>query len=168
MRAVMKFIYCPSCGKKLTEKILGDEGNVPFCEACQSPCFSFSYPCVIVLVVNEDNEIALIRQSYVSATNYICVAGYIKQGQTAEYTAQREVEEELGLEVINVKYIRSYYYEKRDNLMLGFVCKVKKKAFDISCEVDSAKWFEMKEAKSLLRQGSIGIDLLENYLQTNV
>lgn len=160
----MKFIYCPMCGEKLDEKIIGDEGSVPFCVPCKRPHFSFSYPCVIVLVINEDNELALIRQSFVSKNNYICVAGYIKQGETAELTAKREVEEELGLEVISVSYIKSYYYEKRDNLMLGFACKVRKKVFDISSEVDSAVWFAMTEAKSLLRQGSIGYNLLEDYL----
>lgn len=163
---IMKFAYCPVCGKKLIEKIIGDEGNVPFCEACQRPHFNFSYPCIIALVVNEYfNEIALIRQNYVSTENYVCVAGFIKQGETVEYTAKREVEEELGLEVINVRYIKSYYYGKRDNLMLGTVCIVKKKTFDISSELDSAIWCEIEEAKSLLRQGSIGMNLLEDYLQ---
>lgn len=118
--------------------------------------------------MNEENEIALIHQNYVSTVNYICVAGFIKQGETAEYTAKREVEEELGLEVISVNFIKSYYYGKRDNLMFGFVSNVLKKDFMISGEVDSADWFEIKEARSLLRQGSIGINLLEDYLEKNL
>ena len=162
----MIFVYCPVCGKKLIEKIIGDEGNVPFCEACQRPHFNFSYPCIIALVISEHNEVALIRQNYVSTENYVCVAGFIKQGETVEYTAKREVEEELGLEVINVRCMKSYYFEKRDNLMLGTVCIVKKKFFDISSELDSAIWCDIEEAKSLLRQGSIGMQLLNDYLQT--
>ena len=50
--------------------------------------------------------------------------------------------------------------------MLGTVCIVKKKFFDISSELDSAIWCDIEEAKSLLRQGSIGMQLLNDYLQT--
>jgi NTP pyrophosphohydrolases containing a Zn-finger, probably nucleic-acid-binding len=160
----MTFKFCPQCGEKLTEKVVGDEGSVPFCEHCNRPWFSISYPCVIVLAVNEENEIALIRQNYVSTINYVCVAGYIKAGETAEYTVKREVEEEIGLEVIWARFIKSFYYPKCDNLMLGFVCDVKKKDFSISKEVDSAKWFSLQEAVKQLREGSIAHNLLVEFM----
>ena len=160
----MIFKYCPDCGKKLTQKEIGDEGIVPFCDYCNRPLFSFSYPCVICLVMDKSQNIALIKQDYVS-DNYICVAGYIKQGETTEQTAKREVEEEMGLPVLTAKYINSYYYKKRDNLMLGCVCTVEHCDFSISDEVDSAKWFSLGEAETQLRQGSIGKDLLMDYLK---
>ena len=119
---------------------------------------------MICLCVTEDNsEIALIKQSYVSE-HYVNVAGYIKQGETPETTAVREVMEEIGLETVSCKYVGSYYYAKRDNLMLGYVCKVKKGELKLSVEVDSAEWFPLKNAAQLLRQGSIAQDLLNDYL----
>ena len=160
----MTFQYCPSCGEKLIQKECGDEGLIPFCVTCRKPLFSFSYPCVICLIVDENNQIALIKQSCVSE-HYICVAGYVKQCETIEETAKREVEEETGLGVINVKYLNSYYYEKRDNLMFGFVCIVEHSDFSISGEVDSAVWFSIEEAEALLRQGSIGKNLLRDFLK---
>ena len=159
----MKFSFCPDCGSKLLEKECGDEGLVPFCPQCSKPLFSFSYPCVICLVTDENKQIALIKQSYVS-DRYICVAGYVKQGETIENTAKREVEEETGLKVKSVKYIKSYYYQKCDNLMFGFVCHVNHSDFILSDEVESAKWFSINEAQELLRPGSIGKDLLKDYL----
>ncbi|MBQ8569006.1 MAG: NUDIX domain-containing protein [Oscillospiraceae bacterium] len=159
----MKFTYCPDCSEKLSLKEIGDEGLVPFCEKCGRPWFSFSYPCVICLVTDETGEnVALIKQSYVS-DNYICVAGYVKEGENLEYTAKREVSEETGLEVVSVRYVKSRYYEKRDNLMCGFVCTVKKGNFDISSEVDSASWFTLDEAEKRLRKGSIAWQLFREY-----
>lgn len=116
------------------------------------------------IVVDDENNVALVKQAYVS-NNYICVAGYVKQGETIESTAKREVEEETGLQVISAKYIKSYYYEKRDNLMFGFVCIVKHSEFNISGEVDKAEWFSLTEAEKLLRQGSVGQDLMRDYLE---
>lgn len=160
----MLFEFCPQCGKKLSKKEIGDEGSIPFCENCVRPWFSFSYPCVICLVLDSNNHIALIKQSYVS-DNYVCVAGYIKSGESAEQSALREVQEETGLKVASVKYINSYYYEKRDNLMLGFACFVEHADFNISNEVDSACWFDLEESRSILRQGSTAQRLLIDYLE---
>lgn len=160
----MEFSYCPACGQKLTQREVGDEGLVPWCAPCNRPWFGFSYPCVICLVMDGDDRIVLIKQSYVSQ-NYICVAGFVKHGETIETTAKREVEEETGLQVLRVEYVSSYYYEKRDNLMLGFVCHVEPGALHISQEVDKAQWFTLEEAKEKLREGSVGKDLLRDYLE---
>ncbi|MBP1561114.1 MAG: NUDIX domain-containing protein [Oscillospiraceae bacterium] len=160
----MEFKFCPQCGERLVPKLCGDDGNVPFCERCSRPFFPFSYPCVLCLCITEDgSEIALIKQSYVSE-HYVCVAGYIKQGETPESAAVREVMEEIGLETVSCRYVKSYYYEKRDNLMLGYVCKVKKGRLVTSCEVDSAEWFPVKKGQELLRNSSIAQLLLKDYL----
>jgi len=160
----MTFIHCPTCGCKLAQKEIGDEGPVPFCIPCNKPRFNFSYPCAICLVVSEDGEIALIKQKYVS-DKFICVAGYVQQGETVEHTARREVEEETGLAVLSVKYIKSYYHEKSDNLMFGFVCKVKKSEFNISAEVDEAGWFSVNGAREQFKDGSVTKYLLEDWLK---
>lgn len=164
----MDFTYCPQCGERLVSKVCGDEGETPYCDSCKRPFFPFSYPCVICLCVDgERSEIALIKQSYVSE-NYVNVAGYVKQGETPESAAVREVKEEIGLDALSVSYVGSWYHAKSDNLMLGFVCAVKKGELTISSEVDEADWFPLEKARELLRQDSIGMSLLaslpEKYL----
>lgn len=160
----MQFSFCPDCGAALTPKSIGDEGMVPFCDACSRPWFSFSYPCVICCVFNEtEDRVLLIRQNYVG-DRYISVAGYVKQGETIEETARREVKEETGLTPCSVQFVKSYFYEKRDQLMFGFAVRVKAGEIALSCEVDEAKWFSVAEALQRLREGSIGIQLLEDYL----
>ena len=156
----MRFTYCPHCGTKLIKKEIGDEGLIPWCEPCQVPLWDLFTTCVICAVVNEFDEIALIRQDYVSKTNYVCIAGIMKLGESAEDCARREIEEEIGQKVETLRFIASYPYEKKEMLMLGFKATVKKEAFQLSGEVDSVAWFPLSEAPSHLREGSIAWQLV--------
>ncbi len=156
----MHFTNCPKCGDKLINKEIGDEGLIPYCKTCQIPLWDMFITCVICAVINEFDEIALIRQQYVSETNYVCIAGIIQLGENAEETVMREVKEEIGLKVEKIQYIRSYYYDKKQMLMLGFKAKVKKDEFTISEEVDSAAWIPLSKSLSKLKDGSIAWQLV--------
>lgn len=151
----MRFTYCPHCGTKLVLKEIGDEGLIPFCEQCSIPLWDTFTTCIICAVTNEEREVALLRQDYVSTGSYVCVAGVMKPGEAAEEAAAREVGEELGLSVEKLTYIKSYPYDKKEMLMLGYHAEVKKTDFLLSGEVDSAEWMPSEEALEKLREGSI-------------
>ena len=119
---------------------------------------------IIAAVVNECGEIALLRQEYVSATKHVCVAGVMKPGESAEETVVREIGEELGLSVKSTAYVKSYPYEKKEMLMLGFKAVVEKKDFELSAEVDAARWVRFEDALSLLREGSIAWQLVREVI----
>ena len=161
----MHFIYCPYCGTKLTGKELGDEGNIPYCEKCRIPLWDTFTTSIIVAVVNEYDEVALIRQSYVSTTTYVCVAGIMKPGESAEDTVIREVNEEIGQDVESLEYISSYPYDKKEMLMLGYKATVKKQDFKLSAEVDVAEWVGYDRALSLLREKSIAWKLVKAVIE---
>lgn len=160
----MKFTFCPHCGSKAVLKEIGDEGMMPFCEQCSIPLWDTFTTCIICAVVNEKQEVALLRQGYVSATKYVCVAGVMKLGESAEETAAREVAEELGLTVKKLTYIQSYPYEKKEMLMLGFRADVQKADFQLSGEVDAAEWVPFAEALEKLREGSIAWQLVKTVI----
>ena len=122
--------------------------------------------CIIAAVVNEYNEVALLRQNYVSQTKYVCVAGIMKLGESAEETAIREIKEEIGQEVEKLEFIQSYPYEKKEMLMLGFKATVKKKDFTLSKEVDSVEWFPFDEALSHIREGGIAWQLVKTVMES--
>ena len=155
----MKFGYCPVCGRKLEPKQIGDEGEIPYCGDCKRPFFPFSNPCVICLCIAEDGDVLLIKQSY-GIIRYVCVAGYIKSGEDAETAAKREIAEETGLEALGVRFLYSRYYEKHDNLMLAFACRVRKSELTLSGEVSEAAWFTPEDAEKALFEGAYGIDML--------
>lgn len=160
----MHFTYCPHCGTKLISKEIGDEGMIPFCKSCNIPLWDMFTTCIIAAVVNECGEIALLRQNYVSTTKYVCVAGIMKIGESAEETVIREVKEEIGQDVEKLEFISSYPYEKKEMLMLGYKAAVKKQNFELSVEVDSVEWVRYEKALSLLREGSIGWQLVKTII----
>ncbi len=161
----MHFKYCPHCGTKAIMKEIGDEGEIPYCETCKIPLWDMFSTCIICAVVNEQREVALLRQDYVSTTSYVCVAGVMKLGESAEETAKREVKEEIGLNVEELKFIKTYPYDKKEMLMIGFKASVKKAKFKLSGEVDAVRWFSFDEALSQLREGSIAWQLVKAVIE---
>lgn len=160
----MHFTYCPDCGGKLQPREIGDEGMIPYCDNCKRPYWDMFTTSIICAVINEYDEIALLKQNYVSTTSYVCVAGILKLGESAEKTVVREVKEEIGQDVTDLKYIRSYYFDKKEMLMLGYKATVKKAEFCLSGEVDAVEWFPLSEAPDKLREGGIAWLLVKEIL----
>lgn len=136
----MRYKFCPECGSALTDRKAGDEGNVPYCEHCERFWFDSFGSCVIVLVANEYNEIALLQQNYMSTEYMSFVSGYICPGENAEETAMREVEEEIGIKLESLEYAGTHWFAKKELLMHGFIGCAKRKEFVLSEEVDNAIW----------------------------
>ncbi len=160
----MRFTYCPHCGTHLSKREIGDEGRIPYCEKCQIPLWDMFTTSIIAAVVNEYQEVALLRQNYVSATKHVCVAGIMKIGESAEETVIREIKEEIGLDVKELQYIKSYPYEKKEMLMLGYKAVVEKSEFVLSGEVDAVEWVKFENALDLLPEGSIARNLVKTVI----
>ena len=152
----MHYNYCPKCGTKLTDKRAGDDGWVPFCQQCNKYWFDTFSSCSLVLVANEHQEIALLRQSYMSDRYASFVSGYITPGETAEETAVREVKEELGVTIERLEYVGTHWFGKRDLLMHGFIGFAQKTEFTLSSEVDSAEWVYALKAPEIMFLDSPG------------
>ena len=138
---------------------------IPYCESCKIPLWDMFTTCIIAAVVNEKREVALLRQNYVSASNYVCVAGVMKLGESAEETAVREIREEIGQEVQSLEFVKSYPYEKKEMLMLGFKATVRKSALNLSGEVDAVQWVPFDQALEKLRPGSIAWQLVKTVIE---
>ena len=151
----MKFTYCPDCGSLLVPKVIGDEGEVPYCGKCSRPLFEMFSTCVLSVIINKEGELALIKQSYGQQETFVGVAGYMKCGETAEEAAAREITEETGIVPQRVTYLFSAWHEKKGQLMLCFLADADRSAFTLSQEVREAKWFQPEDAKRAVRPGSI-------------
>ncbi len=164
----MHYQYCPLCAEKLIDRRAGDDGNVPFCVSCDRYWFDSFSTCVIILVANEYNEIALLRQGYLSDKHASFVSGYITPGENAETTALREVKEELGLDLEEIHYAGSYWFGRKELLMIGFIGFAKKSDFILSSEVDSAQWVPAMEAPQTMfpdRPGNAMHPLYRQFLE---
>ena len=145
----MIFKYCAECGQKLEDIRCGDD-NCKRCPSCMKIYGSSPFPVVEVLVVNENNEILLLKQDYISKTKWTVVSGYINDGETIEEAVVREVKEETGQNVKSCQYISSYYFSPKQLIMIGFIAYVNKSQFTESEEVNDIKWYTIDEVDAVI------------------
>lgn len=155
----MKFCY--DCGEKLELKECNNEGLIPYCKKCENFKFPIFSTAISTAVFNENMDKVLLIQQYGRKAN-ILVAGYVNKGEDVEHTLIREVKEEIGLDVIDYKYMQSKYYKKSNTLMINFRCRVKSENLDniAKDEVDRAKWFTLEEAREAILKNSLAEEFL--------
>ena len=162
----MHFTFCPHCGAKLGSVPFGDDGRVPWCKACHKPFFDIFPVVAITMVVNEAEEVALLKPKYMSEQYYNFVSGYVQPGEEAELCAAREVQEEIGVQARDVHFVCSHWESEHQMLLLGFVARATKGDFTLSEEINAAKWVPAAEALNLVYpEGNITHTLLAKYLQ---
>ncbi len=112
--------FCGTCGSRLEYDKKERMMRCPKCNALHYPKIS---PAVIVAVTNGDK---LLMTKYASRPNknYALVAGFAEIGETIEETVKREVMEEAGLKVKNLRYYKSQPWSFTDTLLFGFFCEV--------------------------------------------
>jgi len=94
-----------------------------YCEHCENTLYPKISPVIIVGVYRGD-ELLLTKYADRVYRNYALVAGFIEIGETAEDAIRREVEEEVGLEVKNLKYYKSQPWGFSESFLLGFFAEV--------------------------------------------
>ncbi|MDT8719047.1 NUDIX domain-containing protein [Clostridium sp. 19966] len=151
----MKFNYCPVCGRRLIEKYSWDEGGVPYCPHDDIMYFDTPKPCIMVAVIKED-KILLLKQSYIYKNSKVLVSGYVSQGEQIEDTVLREVKEETGITVDNVKYLGSEYLRYKEIIMLTFVARYVSGEIVKSDEVEGVEWVLISEALEKMSEDEIG------------
>lgn len=110
--------FCGRCGETMrhskTERAM-------VC-ACGNTVYPVIAPAVIVAVINGDK--ILLTKYNRSYSHWALVAGYTEIGETAEETVRREVMEETGLKVRNIRYYKSQPWGLSSSLLFGFICEV--------------------------------------------
>lgn len=161
--------YCPKCGAKLVDE--GTQSALK-CTKCGAIHFPRVEPCVIITVMREkkdgDNnkrEILLARHTYRNQDVFTCIAGFIETGETCENAVAREVREEVGLRVKNIKYLKSQAWPFPDQLMLAFSCECE--GGDLLLQKDEiaeAAWFSIENLPPIPKIGSVAHSLIKSAL----
>lgn len=110
--------FCGTCGH---ETSLGTKERSIVCPACGRTIYPRIVPAVIVGVTRGD-EIVLTKYRGRDIPFYALVAGFTEIGETLEETVRREVMEEVGLEVTNIRYYKSQPWAIADDILSGFYC----------------------------------------------
>ena len=154
--------FCGRCGDRMQADV--DERAM----RC-GPCGTINYPriapCIIVLVTRGE-ELLLARNANFPRPMYSTLAGFIEAGETAEETLVREVREEVGVEVRNLRYFQSQSWPFPNQLMLGFFAEYA--AGDIVCdltEIADAQWFHYSDLPMIPPLSSVSGQLIQHYIQ---
>ena len=91
------------------------------CPACGNLIFPRINP-VVIAAVTDGDKLLLSRYAGRSYTSFALLAGYAEIGETIEQTVAREVYEEVGLKVKNLRYYKSQPWGVDGNLLFGFFC----------------------------------------------
>ncbi len=109
--------FCSHCGGLLT-RIPGGWGKR--CRSCGDEHFPHIHPCIIVLV-RRGTDLLLIRNAAWNPGRFSLVAGFLDFGESLEECVQREVREEAGIEVTNIRYVGSQCWPFPSQEMIGFL-----------------------------------------------
>lgn len=112
--------YCGRCGMPMH---YGHNERMMFCPECKNSVYPKICPAVIVAVTDND-KILLTKYAGRTYKNYALVAGFTEIGETVEQTVIREVWEEVGLKVKNLRYYKSQPWGLSGSLLYGYFCEV--------------------------------------------
>ncbi len=144
---------CPLCGAA-TEVVQG--GAVRRCPADGSDHFPRTDPAVIVLITDGADRCVLGRQASWPAGRYSTLAGFVEPGESAEQAVVREVGEEAGLAVRDVRYVGSQPWPFPSSLMLAYtaVCDADAVPAGTDGELEEVRWFSRDELRAAGTWGS--------------
>ncbi len=146
--------FCGDCGSPTASV---DGGSVRVCtsEACGRQHFPRVDPAIIVLVAAEDRCL-LGRKPEWPAGRYSTIAGFVEPGESLEAAVIREVREETGIDVDEVRYFASQPWPFPSSLMLGFTARGVSEEIHVGeDELEDARWFTREQLRDSLRQGTV-------------
>lgn len=154
-------IVCARCGGG-TAWISGTWGKR--CESCSHERYPAVHPCAIVLVQRGD-KFLLIRKPEWGEGRFSLVAGFLDFGESLEECAVREVKEETGVDVCNVRYVGSQAWPFPSQLMAGFVADYAGGEIVVDkAEIAEAQWFSRENLpQSFPAHRSIARWIIDNY-----
>ncbi|HET6875101.1 MAG TPA: NAD(+) diphosphatase [Acidimicrobiales bacterium] len=154
--------YCGRCGAG-TERM--DSERARRCPSCALQAFPRLAPAVITLVEREDGRVLLARNARWPTAMYSCLAGFVEPGETLEAALRREVEEEVGVRVGDVRYFSSQPWPFPHSLMVGFHASYAGGEITVDGEeISEANWFGPDELPQLPGRISIARKLIDDWL----
>lgn len=112
--------FCGRCGTRMEH---AEKERMMHCPECGQMEFPKICPAVIVGVTH-GNKILLSKYADREYKKYALLAGFTEIGETPEETVKREVMEEVGLRVKNIRYYKSQPWSFSDTLLMGFFCEL--------------------------------------------
>ena len=151
--------YCGCCGAA-TERQPAERARV--CPDCGLAGYPRVSPAVMMLVLR-GRELLLARSPHFPEGMYSALAGFVEPGETLEQTVVREVREEVGVEIANLRYFGSQPWPFPHSLMIAFVADyVGGEITPQPGEIEDAGWFSIDRLPRLPHRFSIARKLIDD------
>ena len=154
--------FCSRCGAR--NEPHSHQGAMA-CPSCGQMHFPRVAPAVIVLV-QRGEEALLGRSPHFTPGVYSTLAGFVEPGETLEECVHREIEEEVAVQVGNLRYFRSQPHPFPNSLMVGFVAEWVSGEIRLDpSEIEDARWFRYDDLPELPHPMSIARALIEDFVR---
>ena len=150
--------FCGQCGTR-TERVSWE--MAVHCHRCNHRSYPRVSPCIIVAVHNNEQILLAKGVRHKEANMYSTLAGFVESGESLEEAVHREVFEEVGVRIKNLKYISSQPWPFPHSLMMGYIAEFE--SGDIRCqddEIDDAQWFSIDQLPNIPPPFSIAGQLI--------
>lgn len=153
--------FCGACGAPMRSRRRERSKICPACSLVRYPRVS---PAVIVQVT-KGGRILLGRSPRFPGGMYSVLAGFVEPGENLEETVAREVREEAGIEVQNIRYFGSQPWALPDSLMVGFTAEHVSGELRVDHdELEHAGWFRADELPRIPQGGTIARLLIDDFI----
>jgi NAD+ diphosphatase len=155
--------YCGRCGSPTEDK--RDE-RAKVCPKCGTVSFPRMSPAIIVAVVR-DQSILLAHAARFPGAMYSVLAGFVEPGESLEDCVRREVKEEAGVDLKNIRYFGSQPWPFPNSLMVGFTAEYAggEVTMDMK-EIVDARWFTADHLPTIPDKISIARKLIDWFVET--
>ncbi|MDD1693200.1 MAG: NAD(+) diphosphatase [Methanoregula sp.] len=153
--------FCGQCGAP-TRQSRTERAKI--CDSCGLVTYPRTSPAIIVCI-QRDETILLARSPRFPPGLYSILAGFVEPGENLEEAVHREVREETGIEVTNIRYFGSEPWPFPNSLMVGFVADYAGGEITIdNNEIISAGWFDRNHLPDLPSQLSISRAIIDAWI----
>ena len=153
--------FCSLCGSRNRQK---HDERAKECPQCGHISFPRISPAIIVLV-EHDGKALLARSPRFKEGLFSVLAGFVEPGEALEDTVRREVKEEAGIDVKNIRYFGSQPWPFPDSLMVGFTAEYAGGDIRIDeNEILDARWFSVEDMPEIPGKISISRALIDWFL----
>ncbi len=150
--------FCGRCGATTTMRGPAFSMSCPVCDLVVYPRIS---PVVMVLISRGD-QLLLARSPRFKPGVFSALAGFVEAGETLEQCAKREVREEVGIEISNLRYFKSQPWPFPDSLMMAFFADYAGGTITPEpSEIEAAGWFSCDALPALPETVTIARQLIE-------
>lgn len=154
--------YCGYCGNSTFPR---EQERCRECKACGQLAFPKQSMAILALV-RKGNQILLARSPQFPEPFFSALAGFVDPGETLEQCVMREVLEEVGIKVKNVRYFGSQPWPLSQSFMIGFSCEWQEGEIQIDpAEIAEAAWFDASNLPRLPPLFSLSRFLIDAFIQ---